>query len=199
MPLHSGIRSRLCAAVPRHAWLCLLTSERHTRITWWSHFSVICDQTAWIVQTSLLKTDLSLAAASSCQGIFNFQWGGGLWSGTLGLASGTWSPCSQVSCWSCTEELAWSVFPSDCSFVWLSVSIVPVLVSVWMLLSGTLYLFHWQKCWMLARLRATPVESHQKYFHLIEIPHWCLLLTLSFSQFLIHLIYAWIKSCSAVF
>lgn len=94
---------------------------------------------------------------------------------------------------------AWSIFPSDYSFVWLSVSIVPVLLSLWLLLSGTLYLFHWQKHWILARLRAAPVESHQKYFHLIEIPHWCLLLALSFSQFLIHLIYAWIKLCSALF
>lgn len=95
--------------------------------------------------------------------------------------------------------IAWSIFSSDYSFVWLSVSIVPVLLSVWLLLSGTLYLFHWRKRWILARLTATLVESHQKYFHLIEIPYWCLLVALSFSQFLIHLIYASIKLCSAGF
>lgn len=209
MPPYTGIRSYMWTAVPRHAWLCLLTSECHLFLTFEAHILpgevtsqsfLLKPSTAWVIQTSPLKADLSLATASTYQGTLNFQWGVACevpplaWSvGPVVLAQGFHAGAVLKS------MRAWSFFPSDYSFVWLSVSIVPVLVSVWMLLSGTLYLLHWQKCWILARLRATPVESHQKYFHLIEIPHWCLLSALLFSQFWIHLRYAWIKLCSAVF
>lgn len=210
VPPYTGIRSYMWTAVPRHARLCLLASEYQLFLTFetlvllgevTSQSLFLKSSTAWVIPTSSLRADLPLATTSSYQGMLNFQCGVACemsplaWSmGPVVLAHGFHAGAVLKSI-----VFAWSVFPSDYSYVWLSVSIVPVLVSAWMLLSGTLFLFHWQKCWILARLRATPVESHQKYFHLIEIPHWCLLLALWFSQFLIHLIYAWIKLCSAVF
>lgn len=208
VPPYTGIRSYMWTAVPRHTWLCLLTSGYQLFLTFeglilpgevTSQSFLLKPSTAWVIQISPLKADLSLATASSYQGMLNFHWGVACevpplaWSvGPIVLAHGLHAGAVPKSLhgpfFLLTTRLYDSVF-----------SIVPVLVSVWMLLPRTLYLFHWWKCWTLARLRATPVESHQKYFHLIEIPHWCLLLALSFSQFLIHLIYAWIKLCSAVF
>lgn len=125
-----------CLVKPPHSWVAAFSSPlRHScyLIKWLlSHFCSNPAQ-AWVIQTSL-KADTPLATASSRSVCVEFIGGSGLWTVTFGLVNETCDPCLQVSCWSCIEDYCVFLvyFPSDYSFVWVSPSIVPVLVSVWM-------------------------------------------------------------------